>query len=154
MTATLLPSGAERGPRRWPLLGNLPAFARDPLAFFEELGWSFRQLLGNGVVVATGEDWRRKRALVQRAVRPRQVRAYAVTMVECADTPAGGWAEGTQIDVHRESLYIGGHETASTTLTWVWQLLSGAPESRARLGEELERVLGGRLPTYEDYERL
>ncbi|MFE2307623.1 cytochrome P450, partial [Streptomyces sp. NPDC059411] len=91
MTATLLPQGAERGPRRWPLVGNLPAFARDPLAFFEslrdeygdwvpwalgpqhnvlvsrpehvgellgavestfkptELGWAFRQLLGNGV---------------------------------------------------------------------------------------------------------
>ncbi|MFD3804499.1 cytochrome P450 [Streptomyces sp. NPDC058619] len=145
MTATLLPPpGTERGPRRWPLLGNLPAFARDPLAFFAslrdgygdwvpwslglhrnvlvsrpehagellgalestfkptELGWAFRQLLGNGVVVATGDDWRRKRALVQPAVRPRKVRSYATAMVECADALVRGWREGDRIDVHRE----------------------------------------------------
>lgn len=144
MTATLTPRGAERGPRRWPLLGNLPAFARDPLAFFEslrdeygdwvpwalgpqrnvlvslpehagellgavestfsptELGWAFRQLLGKGVVVATGEDWRRKRALVQPSVRPRQVRTYAATMVECADALVSDWSDGARIDVHRE----------------------------------------------------
>ncbi|MEU9302427.1 cytochrome P450 [Streptomyces sp. NPDC048269] len=311
MTSTLRPATRTGGPRPWPLLGNLPAFARDPLAFFEslrdeygdwvpwalgprrnvfvsrpehagellgavegtftpmELGWAFHQLLGEGVVVATGDDWRRKRALVQPAVRPRQVRSYAATMVECADALAGGWREGERIDVHREmagltqriavrtlfgsdaagrqapiseamataqrelgaefrgltlflppwvrtpgrrrmreavavldreiahviaeheagtaagaerddllsrllaardehgaplsrkelrdesiTLYIGGHETTSTTLTWTWQLLSGAPEARARLTEELDRVLGGRLPTYEDYDRL
>lgn len=146
MTATLpTPPGTERGPRQWPLLGNLPAFARDPLAFFEtlrddygdwvpwalgpkrnvlvsrpehagellgavegtfrptELGWAFRQLLGNGVVVATGDDWRRKQALVRSAaVRPRQVRGYAATMVECADALARSWAEGARIDVHKE----------------------------------------------------
>ncbi|MGW5344564.1 cytochrome P450 [Streptomyces sp. HUAS TT3] len=311
VTATLLPPGTERGPRRWPFIGNLPAFARDPLAFFEslrdgygdwvpwalgpqrnvlvsrpehagellgsvektfrptELGWAFRQLLGNGVVVATGADWRRKRALVQPAVRPRQVRSYAATMVECTDALVRDWAEGGRIDVHREmagltqriavrtlfgsdtagreapisaamataqrelgaefrgltlflppwvrtpgrrrmrravdvldreiahvireheaasargaerddllsrllaardehggplsrkelrdesiTLYIGGHETTSTTLTWAWQLLSAAPAARDRLAEELDRVLGGRLPAYEDYERL
>ncbi|WP_405532514.1 cytochrome P450 [Streptomyces avidinii] len=311
MTATLTPGARSGGPRRWPLLGNLPAFARDPLAFFEslrdgygdwvpwalgpqhnilvsrpehagellgavestfrptELGWAFRQLLGNGVVVATGDDWRRKRALVQPAVRPRQVRSYAATMVECADALTSGWRAGERIDVHREmagltqriavrtlfgsdaagreapisaamataqrelgaefrgltlflppwvrtpgrrrmreavavldreiehvireheaasragaerddllsrllaardehggplsrtelrdesiTLYIGGHETTSTTLTWAWQLLSGAPRARARLTEELDRVLGGRLPTYDNYMRL
>ncbi|MEU6309492.1 cytochrome P450 [Streptomyces sp. NPDC047014] len=311
MTATLPPGTRNGGPRGWPLLGNLPAFARDPLAFFTslrddygdwvpwtlgpqrnvlvsrpelagellgavestfrptELGWAVHQLLGDGVVVATGDDWRRKRALVQPAVRPRQVRAYAATMVECADALAGGWREGARIDVHREmggltqriavrtlfgsdaagregpigaamataqrelgaefrgltmflppwvrtpgrsrmrkavavldreiahvireheaasargvdrddllsrllaardehgapltrkglrdesiTLYVGGHETTSTTLTWAWQLLSGAPAARARLTEELDRVLGGRLPSYEDYARL
>ncbi|MEU4729717.1 cytochrome P450 [Streptomyces sp. NPDC023588] len=311
MTATLPPGTRTGGPRGWPLLGNLPAFARDPLAFFEslrddygdwvpwslgprrgillsrpehtgellgavestfkpmELGWALHQLLGNGVVVSTGDDWRRKRALVQPAVRPRQVASYAATMVECADALAGSWREGARIDVHQEmarltqriavrtlfgsdaagreapisaamataqrelgaefrgltlflpswvrtpgrrrmreavavldeeieyvireheaassagaerddllgrllaardehggplsrkevrdesiTLYIGGHETTSTTLTWAWQLLSGAPEARARLTQELDRVLGGRLPTHEDYARL
>lgn len=138
------PGPRGSGPRGWPLLGNLPAFARDPLAFFEslrdehgdwvpwalgpqrnvlvsrpehvgellgavestfepmELGWAFHQLLGDGVVVARGDDWRRKRALVQPAVRPRQVRSYAATMVECADALATAWQEGDLVDVHRE----------------------------------------------------
>lgn len=37
VTATLPRDTRSGGPRRWPLLGNLPAFTRDPLAFFESL---------------------------------------------------------------------------------------------------------------------
>ena len=310
MTSTLQPSPV-RGPRGWPLVGNLPDFARDPLAFFtrlrddygdwvnwslgprpsllvsrpeqvgellaeveqsfspSELGWAFRQVLGNSVVVSTGDDWRRKRSLVQPSVRPRQVRSYATTMVECADSVAGDWADGQRVDIQREmtrltqriavrtlfggetagreeviahamavaqqaigaefrgvtlflppwvptpgrrrlrgavaeldreihrvisehraatadgrerddllsrllhardelgqslaerelrdesiTLYIGGHETTSTALTWTWYLLSQAPEARARLDAELAQVLGGRLPSYDDYAQL
>ncbi|WP_351234993.1 cytochrome P450 [Streptomyces sp. NPDC002133] len=295
------------GPRRLPGLGNLPAFARDPLGFFErlrgcgdvvewrlgpqralfvsrpehigelltgvetvfrhpELGWAFKLVLGDGVVTSEGPAWRRKRALVQPAVRPRQVRSYARTMAECADALARTWQPGQDIDVRREmlaltqriavrtlfgadtagreevigsamdvaqraigdefrgvtlflpswvptpgrrrlrravevidaevgrvtgerrrsgeerddllsrllaardeeglplsdkevrdeavTLYIGGHETTGTTLTWAWYLLSGNPQARARLGEELESVLGGRTPDFDDLRLL
>ncbi|KPC79309.1 cytochrome P450, partial [Streptomyces sp. NRRL F-6602] len=101
-----------------PLLGSLPEFGKDPLAFFErlrghgdvvswnfggkpslfigapdlvgellrevestfdqpDLGVAFRAVLGNGVTVARGRDWRRKRSLVQPSVRPKQVKSYA-----------------------------------------------------------------------------
>ncbi|WP_455359819.1 cytochrome P450 [Streptomyces sp. SYSU K21746] len=296
-----------RGPRRLPGLGNLPAFARDPLGFFTrlrgrgdvvewrlgpqralflsrpehigelltgietvfrhpELGWAFRLVLGDGVVTSEGPAWRRKRALVQPAVRPRQVRAYAGTMTECATELAGTWSPGQQIDVRREmlaltqriavrtlfggdtagredvigpamdvaqraigdefrgltlflpprvptpgrrrlkaavavidrevarvtgerrrmaeerddllsrllaardedglpltdkevrdeavTLYIGGHETTGTTLTWAWYLLSRNPGARARLTEELDRVLAGRAPCFDNLGRL
>jgi cytochrome P450 len=305
------PSPQPTGPRGLPLLGNLPAFARDPLAFFcrlrdehgdwaawrlgpkpcllisrpedvndllagvevsfspVELGWALHHVLGEGVVTSTGDDWRRKRSLVQPSVRPRQVRSYAATMVECADAVAAGWREGQRVDVQQEmtrltqrvavrtlfgvetagreesiaramavaqreigaelrgvtiffpawvptpgrrrlraavaeldaeihriieehhaaraageerddllsrllaardengaplsdrelrdeavTLYIGGHETTSTTLSWAWHLLSGSPEARARLDAELAEVLDGRLPTFDDYARL
>ncbi|MFD0024613.1 cytochrome P450 [Streptomyces sp. NPDC058382] len=296
-----------RGPRGLPLLGNMPQFARDPLAFFERLrghgdlvqwrfgpnscvfvadpgcigelltetersfdqpalGIAFRTVMGNGVVVARGAEWRRKRSLVQPSVRPKQVRSYAATMagstVELADT----WAGGERIDVKREmaaltqriavrtifgvdtpadaeamgramdvaqaeigkefagigallpdwvptpgrarirkaaavidaevgrvvarhrdggddrpdllsrlltavdetgtrltdeeirdetvTLYIGGHETTSSTLVWAWYLLSRNAAARAALHEELDRVLGGREPGFDDYARL
>ncbi|MEZ5450456.1 MAG: cytochrome P450 [Thiolinea sp.] len=51
-------------------------------------------------------------------------------------------------------LFMAGHETTANALSWVWYLLSQSPEVEARLHEELERVLGGRLPTYEDYTQL
>ncbi|MER5883250.1 cytochrome P450 [Streptomyces sp. NPDC001941] len=67
-----------------------------------ELGVAFRTLLGNGVVVAEGADWRRKRSLVQPSVRPKQVKAYASTMVAEAVRAADGWADGRSIELRRE----------------------------------------------------
>ncbi|MEU9705896.1 cytochrome P450 [Streptomyces sp. NPDC047981] len=295
------------GPRGVPLLGNLPEFGKDPLAFFErlrergdfvswrfgpgpalfiahpdaigelltevehtfdqpDLGIAFRTVMGNGVVVAKGAEWRRKRSLVQPSVRPKQVRSYAATMAECAIALADRWSDGERIDIKKEmatltqliavrtifgvdtaadaeaigramdvaqkeigaefsgigallpdwvptpgrarikraaavidaevgrvvarhrggdterpdllsrllaaqdetgahlsdqeirdetvTLYIGGHETTSSTLVWAWQLLSRNPRVRDALGEELDRVLGDREPGFEDYARL
>ncbi|MFD5107450.1 cytochrome P450 [Streptomyces cinereoruber] len=301
------PVAFVEGPRGVPLLGNLPAFGKDPLAFFEQLrergdfvhwrfgrsralfiahpdnvgelltevertfdqpdlGIAFRTLLGNGVVVAKGADWRRKRSLVQPSVRPKQVRSYAATMAECAVALADRWADGERIDVKREmaaltqliavrtifgvdtaadaesigramdvaqkeigaefsgigallpdwvptpgrarvkratavidtevsrivsrhrdgdterpdllsrllaardetgarlsdreirdetvTLYIGGHETTSSTLVWAWHLLSRNPRVRDALTEELDRVLADHEPGYDDYASL
>ncbi|MFE9403032.1 cytochrome P450 [Streptomyces sp. NPDC006530] len=231
-----------------------------------DLGVAFRTLLGNGVVVAKGNDWRRKRSLVQPSVRPKQVRSYAATMAQCAVDLADRWSDGQRIDVKREmsaltqriavrtifgvdtagdaeaigramevaqheigvefsglgallpdwvptpgrarikkatavidaevgrvvarhragetgrpdllsrllaaqdesgarlsdreirdetvTLYIGGHETTSSTLVWAWHLLARNPRVREAFGEELDRVLGDREPGYDDYARL
>ncbi|MET9956822.1 cytochrome P450 [Streptomyces sp. NPDC006339] len=295
------------GPRGVPVLGNLPEFGKDPLAFFErlrergdfvrwrfgrtpalfiahpetvgelltevertfdqpDLGIAFRTLLGNGVVVSKGADWRRKRSLVQPSVRPRQVKSYAATMAECAVDLAERWTDGQRVDIKREmaaltqliavrtifgvdtaadaasigramdvaqqeigaefsgigavlpdwvptpgrarvrratavidaevsrvvarhrdgdgerpdllsrlltaqdetgarlsdreirdetvTLYIGGHETTSSTLVWAWYLLSRNPRVQEALGAELDRVLGDRDPGFDDYARL
>ncbi|MFI9628527.1 cytochrome P450 [Streptomyces sp. NPDC052042] len=313
-TETGLAAGAELrghpiapGPKGLPLLGNLPQFGKDPLAFFERLrghgdmvawrfgpnpsvyvadpryigdlltetertfdqpalGIAFRTVMGNGVVVARGADWRRKRSLVQPSVRPRQVRSYAATMTDSAVELAGTWSDGERVDVkramaaltqriavrtifgvdtpadvdamgramdvaqreigkefagigallpdwvptpgrarikraaavidaevarvvarHRDggedrpdllsrlltavdetgahltdqeirdetvTLYIGGHETTSSTLIWAWYLLSRNPRVREALAGELDRVLGDREPGFDDYARL
>ncbi|MFF2328544.1 MULTISPECIES: cytochrome P450 [unclassified Streptomyces] len=230
------------------------------------LGIAFRTVMGNGVVVARGADWRRKRSLVQPSVRPKQVRSYAATMAGSAVELADTWSDGERVDVKREmaaltqriavrtifgvdtpadadamgramdvaqqeigkefaglgallpdwvptpgrarirkaaavidaevgrvvarhrdgeddrpdllsrlltavdetgarltdkeirdetvTLYIGGHETTSSTLVWAWYLLSRTPQARAALAEELERVLGDREPEFDDYARL
>ncbi|MFI1716132.1 cytochrome P450 [Streptomyces litmocidini] len=295
------------GPRGVPFLGNLPAFGKNPLAFFEELrsrgdfvrwrfggkpslfiahpdavgelltevertfdqpdlGIAFRTLLGDGVIVSKGADWRRKRSLVQPSVRPKQVRFYAATMSECAVALADRWSDGQRVDVKKEmaaltqlvavrtifgvdtaadaevigramdvaqkeigaefsgigavlpdwvptpgrarikratavidaevsrvvsqhrdgggerpdllsrllaardetgaslsdqeirdetvTLYIGGHETTSSTLVWAWYLLSRNPRVREALTEELDRVLADHEPGYDDYASL
>ncbi|MFC3067719.1 cytochrome P450 [Phenylobacterium soli] len=48
------------------------------------------------------------------------------------------------------TIFIAGHETTATAMTWIWYLLARHPQERARLHEELDRVLGGRRPTGAD----
>lgn len=45
---------------------------------------------------------------------------------------------------------LAGHETTSLALTYTWYLLSETPESRKRLQDELDDVLGGETPTVSD----
>ncbi|WP_442816657.1 cytochrome P450 [Streptomyces sp. NBC_01304] len=245
---------------------------------FEGIGRSYRTLappetlkrvIGKSVLTSQDDEWRRKRSLVQPAVRPRQVRGYATTMVDCAEALADSWKDGQRVDVVREmyllmqrivaqtlfgndigkqadtlstalsaalaeigrevrsisllfppwvstparrrmrtatatinteihrliqdrknaadrteprddllsrllaardedglplsstevrdeavTLWFAGQETTATTLTWIWHLLSTHPTARAVLTEELDRVLAGRPPAFDDYERL
>jgi cytochrome P450 len=45
---------------------------------------------------------------------------------------------------------IAGYETVSDALAWTWYLLAQNPAAEARLNEELDRILGERLPTLAD----
>ncbi|MGH2529219.1 MAG: cytochrome P450 [Actinomycetota bacterium] len=52
------------------------------------------------------------------------------------------------------TLFLAGHETTSTALTWTWYLLSQHPEAERKLHAELDDVLGGRAPAAPDVPRL
>ncbi|MBJ7471226.1 MAG: cytochrome P450 [Solirubrobacteraceae bacterium] len=47
-----------------------------------------------------------------------------------------------------------GHETTANALTWLWLCLSRNPAARRRMEEEVDEVLQGRVPTFEDADRL
>ena len=52
------------------------------------------------------------------------------------------------------TLILAGHETTAINLSWTWMLLAQNPAVRAKLEEELDRVLGGRAPTVADFPKL
>jgi cytochrome P450 len=52
------------------------------------------------------------------------------------------------------TLLLAGHETTANALTWTWYLLARDARVEARLHAELDAVLGDRLPTIADLERL
>jgi len=52
------------------------------------------------------------------------------------------------------TLFIAGHETTANALTWTWLLLARNPEAERTLHEEVDRVLGDRLPTMDDLPQL
>jgi cytochrome P450 len=52
------------------------------------------------------------------------------------------------------TLFLAGHETTAKALTWSWYLISQNPEVESKLHDELDAVLGGRLPTAQDFPKL
>ncbi|MBY5775352.1 cytochrome P450 [Rhizobium leguminosarum] len=52
------------------------------------------------------------------------------------------------------TILTAGHETTAQTMNWTWYLLSKHPDVEVKLIEELDEVLGGRTPAYEDLSRL
>lgn len=52
------------------------------------------------------------------------------------------------------TLLLAGHETTSNALTWTLYALSRHPDIEAALVAEVDEVLGGRPPTYEDLPKL
>jgi cytochrome P450 len=52
------------------------------------------------------------------------------------------------------TLFLAGHETTASTLSWTWWLLAQNPAVEAKLHAELDRVLGGRAPSLDDLPSL
>jgi cytochrome P450 len=48
------------------------------------------------------------------------------------------------------TLVLAGHETTAMAMSWTWMLLARNPQVAEWLHEELDTVLGGRAPTFED----
>jgi cytochrome P450 len=71
------------------------------------------------------------------------------------DTEGDG---GQMTDAHLRdellTIFLAGHETTANAMTWTWYLLSQNPEVESKLHEELDEVLGGRLPVFDDVARL
>jgi len=60
----------------------------------------------------------------------------------------------TQVRDEALTLFLAGHETTANALTWAWYLLSQHHHAEARLHAELDAVLAGRAPTFDDLSRL
>ena len=52
------------------------------------------------------------------------------------------------------TLFVAGHETTATALSWTWYLLCQHPEKYRQVQQEVDRVLQGRTPTYDDLAHL
>lgn len=68
-------------------------------------------------------------------------------------------SSGTELDVtalrnEAATIFMAGHETTATTLTWAWYLLANAPWVTRRLLDEIELACGSRPPTLADLPRL
>jgi cytochrome P450 len=66
----------------------------------------------------------------------------------------GGRMTDQQLRDEMITIFLAGHETTANALTWTWYLLSQHPEVEHKLHVELDRVLGGRTPSFADVAQL
>jgi cytochrome P450 len=75
-------------------------------------------------------------------------------MLLAAQDEDGSGMTDKQIRDETLTLLLAGHETTAIALSWAWYLLSENPATERKLHDELESVLGGRVPAVEDLPRL
>lgn len=75
-------------------------------------------------------------------------------LLKAQDQETGRGMTDQQLRDEVMTIFFAGHETTALTLTWVWTLLMDHPEKLNLLREEVDRVLGDRVPGVEDLEKL
>jgi cytochrome P450 len=77
-----------------------------------------------------------------------------LSMLMAAQDEDGSRMTDKQLRDETMTLFLAGHETTANALTWGFYLLSSNPESKRAVVKEIDDVLCGRLPTFEDLARL
>jgi len=75
-------------------------------------------------------------------------------LLDARDAETGRGMEPREVRDQVVTIFMAGHETTALALTWTWYLLSQHPAEEKRFHAELDRVLGGRAPSFEDLARL
>lgn len=89
--------------------------------------------------------------------RRRSSRTNGNDLLACllaAQDDEGSQMNDRQVRDEVTTLLLAGHETTAIALSWTLYLLARHPEVEARLGDELDSVLGGRRPRPDDVPRL
>lgn len=98
-------------------------------------------------------------AVMQGLIRGREKRTDAAKdlldrLIAATDSETGLRMTDEEVRDEVIIIFLAGHETSALAATYVWYLLSLHPEEEAKLHAELDAVLGGRVPTYDDLEKL
>ncbi len=77
-----------------------------------------------------------------------------LSMLLSAQDEDGSRMTDRQLRDEAITLFLAGHETTASTLSWTWWLLARHPAVEAKLHAELDAVLGDRAPTLDDLPKL
>jgi cytochrome P450 len=77
-----------------------------------------------------------------------------LSMLLSAQDEDGSRMTDRQLRDEAITLFLAGHETTASTLSWTWWLLAKNPAVEAKLHAELDAVLGDRAPSLDDLPRL
>lgn len=94
--------------------------------------------------------------LIEERRRRSEDRGDLLSMLLLAQDTEGDGGAMTDEQLRDEvmTIFLAGHETTANALTWTWYLLSQNPALEEKLHEEIDRVLAGRLPAFDDVAQL
>jgi cytochrome P450 len=149
--------------------GDLPAEAKDVgrsmVALLDAANRRVNSPLRLPSWVPTPKNVREKRAvarlngILQTLIKTRRASGeprndLLSVLLAAADAETGTRLSDRQLRDEMMTLFLAGHETTATALTWTWYLLALHPEVEGNLAGELHRVLAGRAPTVNDLAQL
>jgi cytochrome P450 len=94
------------------------------------------------------------RLIAERRASGRDTGDLLSMLLLAQDEEGEGGMTDQQVRDEALTLMLAGHETTANALTWSWYLLSQNPSAEAAFHAELDRVLNGRLPAFEDLPQL
>jgi cytochrome P450 len=102
---------------------------------------------------------RKVREFVDRIIAERESRSewpddLLSMLMSARDQETGEGMDRRQLYDELITMIFSGYETTATALSWAWFLLSKHPEVMTRLRSELNTVLDGKPPAYEDLPNL
>ena len=96
----------------------------------------------------------RVKGFIEKARAERNDRGGFLSIMLSARDENGVGLDDLQLRDHVLTAFVGGYDTTTHTLTWLWYQLMKNPEVYARVKHEVDTVLQGRLVTAEDLPRL
>ena len=129
-----------------------------------ELGADFRRTLFVPHWVPTPTNLRIKREIafieriLYRIISERRASGHdagdLLSMLLHAQDEDGSRMTDKQLRDETITLFLAGHETTASSLSWTWWLLAQNPAVEAKLHAELDEILGGQAPSIDDLARL
>jgi len=125
-----------------------------------EIGANFRRTIFVPHWLPTPANLRVKREVAQiekilyRIIAERRASGHdagdLLSMLLAAQDEDGSQMTDRQLRDEAITLFLAGHETTASTLSWTWWLLTQNPAVEAKLHAELDTVLGDRAPSLDD----
>ncbi|MDB5449185.1 MAG: hypothetical protein JWQ52_313 [Phenylobacterium sp.] len=75
-------------------------------------------------------------------------------LIAARDETTGAGLSAQEVRDEVITIFMAGHETTATAMTWIWFLLAKHPHEAGRLRAELDAMLAGRTPGQEDLANL
>jgi cytochrome P450 len=94
------------------------------------------------------------RLLAARSRPDGQPKDLLARLIAARDEETGGGMTAEEVRDQVVTIFMAGHETTAVALTWTWYLLSQHPAVEGKLHAELDAVLAGRTPGYDDLANL